>query len=423
MPAQAAPLSVTAITGTAALGGAERVLLDFANRAFEHDIALRVLTPLDGPLVSILNKIGVPAEVIPAPKTLTDALRRGRWYSPGAMAGMYQWSRRLVKHPFVTGADVVYTVAYRAHVAARLAGLAPVVWHLHSFPPRAARRFWHAAARQRPARLIANSEAVADAWRPGLLRPTERLRVVHNGVNLDRFRPRDRTGWIHEQLGLPLSHRLIGMPSVFARWKGHLEVLEAFEDIAVEFPDVHLVILGGTIYQTDEEHSLGQELKRATGEFRVVSSGAIPADGRTGGPAEERSELGSHPGVHMLPFQREIELAYPEFDLTVHYSLKPEPFGRVVLESMACGVPIVAASEGGPVEILGNGVEAQIAGGWLVEPRNPKALTSVFRRALARPVDELRSIGAAGRIRAEDHFSSRAFAGRVAAVLREACSV
>jgi hypothetical protein len=43
------PLAVTAVAGTAQLGGPERVLPDFANRACEFDAALKVLTPEPGP--------------------------------------------------------------------------------------------------------------------------------------------------------------------------------------------------------------------------------------------------------------------------------------------------------------------------------------------------------------------------------------
>jgi glycosyltransferase involved in cell wall biosynthesis len=461
---QGEPLRVTAIAGTAELGGAERVLLDFANRAFEHDIALKVLFPADGPLVGILNKIGVPAEVVPAPASLHHGFRRGQWYRPGSLAGMLLWSRRLRRHPFVVEADVVYTVAFRAHVAATWGGLRPVVWHLHKFPPAAARGIWLRTARKRPARLIANSEAVAEGWGENREKGKGKaeknrtagsgkretggsghVRVIHNGVNLDRFHPRERSHWIHDQLGIPHKHRLIGMPAVYARWKGHFEVIAAFEQIREEFPDTHLVIVGGSIYDTEAEHRFGKELRQVTGEFRVVVSGEQervagsgkgkeqraagsakraggarkqPRDGSDGGYAE--IVQAGIPNVHLLPFQREIEKAYPEFDLAVHYSLRPEPFGRVVLEAMACAVPIVAAGEGGPIEIVGDGIGPRREAGWLAEPRNPTALARIFRSALSLPTDVLSSIGAAGRTRAEDHFSARAFAGKVAKVLRDA---
>jgi glycosyltransferase involved in cell wall biosynthesis len=220
------------------------------------------------------------------------------------------------------------------------------------------------------------------------------------------------------------------MPGVFARWKGQLEVLEAFGAIAAEFPDVHLVIVGGSIYDTAAEEQYGETLRRATGEWEIATSsgGRWEAVERSGewqippqGDVDDGEALPASrfPRVHMLPFQREIELTYPEFDVAVHYSLRPEGFGRVVVEAMACGVPIVAADEGGPQEILGGGIGPRREAGWLVEPRNPAALARILRSALGLPREVLRSIGAAGRVRAEDHFSARGFAARVARVLTE----
>jgi glycosyltransferase involved in cell wall biosynthesis len=452
LPKPTSPLKVTALAASAQPGGTERVLLDFANRAFEHDVALRVLTPREGPLVNILNKIGVPAQVVPASQLLLrGSQREGRlWTLPPALLSLAGWSRQLAAHPFVREAAVIYSVAFKTHVAATLARLHPSVWHLHEYPPTRTGWIWRQLMHRVPDRMIAVSDAVGEAWgRPGDIHfaadhaaPDEhgkreaengkRLMVVRNGVNLDRFKPRERTGWIHDELGIPRDHRLIGMPGVFARWKGHLEVLEAFGAIAQELPDVHLVIVGGSIYDTAAEERYGATLKQATGEWETTSpSGgkweAVEGSGEwqvpqgSGSGTEDVGE--SFPRVHMLPFQREIELAYPEFDVAVHYSLRPEGFGRVVVEAMACGVPIVAADEGGPREILGGGIGPRREAGWLAEPRNPAALARILRSALSLPTDVLRSVGAAGRIRAEDHFSARGFAARVAQVLTDTAQI
>ncbi len=124
------------------------------------------------------------------------------------------------------------------------------------------------------------------------------------------------------------------------------------------------------------------------------------------------------PRVHLVPFQEDVERVYPEFYVTVHYSIRPEPFGRVVLESMACGVPVIAADEGGPREILGGDGEG--GGGWLVEPRNPEALAQGLRDVLGlgHSREELRVTGERGRRRAKELFSSRRFAEQVVAVFR-----
>ena len=406
MPAAKRALRVTAVAASAQLGGTERVLLDFAARAFEHDLVLRVLTPRDGPLIGILNEIGVPAAAIPASaQMLRGSQRAGSlWSLPGSLAGLVAWARKLGRHEFLRDADVIYSVAFKTHLAIAWLRRHPVVWHLHEYPPAVTGAAWRLLSRSVPDAMIANSDATAAAW--SVTPPTAHgsqhtAHVIRNGVDLDRFHPRPRTHWIHDRLGIPHQHRIIGMPAVFARWKGQLEVIRAFTEVGAQFRDVHLVFLGGSIYDTVAEREYGALLQRAVNGVNV----------------------------HLLPFKAKIEMAYPEFDLTLHYSLRPEPFGRVVLESLASGVPVIAAREGGPVEILGD-AEPQgqrtaddgqrPTSGWLVAPRNVAALTQTLRQVLSLPAPQLRAMGEAARRRAEDHFSARQFARQVADVLRAA---
>jgi glycosyltransferase involved in cell wall biosynthesis len=280
--------------------------------------------------------------------------------------------------------------------------------------------------------MIANSVAVATAWNTGGtarrldgLSGTEgkvsnRLTVVPNGVDLDRFKPLERTGWIHQLLGIPRTARLIGMPAVFARWKGHELVIDAFRSIANAFPDAHLVFAGGSIYDTVAEREFGKQLEKMISGQRP----GIRGQGSAPGLASVTSDPESR--IHALPFQPKIESMYPELDIVVHYSLRPEPFGRVILEAMACGIPVLAADEGGPVEILGARPALPDApptafrpsiGGWLVTPRNAAGLAMALRHALSLSPEDRKKIGQLGRVRAEDHFSARAFARAVAQVL------
>lgn len=400
---------ITAIAAAAELGGAERVLLDFATHAFEHGIALRVLAPRHGPLIDLLNNLGIPAETVAAPTSLLRASQRPEHVTSllPAIMGLRSWARRLAAHRWYRDAEAVYSLAFAAHLATALTNQAPVIWHLHKFPPARMGSIWRMLNRRFPDASIANSHAVADAWGRGKRvqsairrrqHPDRRewgwpIAVIPNGVDLDRFKPRERTHWIHNELCIPWEARLVGMPAVFARWKGQLEVIEAFEALSEEHSEVHLVIVGGSIYDTHAELEFGETLVQ-----RIAAS-----------PRESR--------LHLLPFQHRIEHVYPEFDLTVHYSTRPEPFGRVVIESMACGVPVIAAAEGGPIEILGGGIGPRRSAGWLAEPRDPGALTRLLRSALELSPEIGQSIGEAGRRRAEDCYSARAFAARVSQVL------
>jgi len=426
-----AAVRVTALSASAQMGGTERVLLDFARHAFEYGIDLRVLAPRAGPLVTALNAMGVRAEVVAAPDSLLRGSQRPGHIGtlPGALLGLRRWARDLRAHPFVRDTDLLYSVGFKTHLAAAWIGGRPTVWHLHELPPAGRATGWRLAARFLPDALIANSDAAAARWRargitvpakegapPGARRRLRRsgvfITVIRNGVELDRFKPRERSFWIHDQLGLPRECRLIGMPAVFARWKGQIEVMRAFGELNGGFQNVHLVLVGGSIYDTVAEREYGRTLREAIGGGRD--------DGEKGEGKRDKGK--ERHRMHLLPFQQNIELVYPEFDVVVHYSIRPEPFGRVILEAMACGVPVIAAAEGGPLEILGERDLTPHAG-WLVEPRRPHILARTLRAALRQPRESLRAMGAAGRRKAEDQFGSRAFAERVAAVLKRVAKV
>jgi len=399
-----APLTVACVSVSAALGGSEWSLLDFAHRAAGHDIRAGVILPKDGPLAAELKKAGVTTAIAPAPADLL-ALSQQEMLSLGGLftlsTGLARWSRAIAAEArklFGSPPAVLYSNGFKAHLAAALCVGPKHVWHLREFPPGKTGALWRLVAGALPTSSIANSRAVAEAWQVAGFRAPA---VVYNGVDLARFRPAPPTHWIHEYLGLPPSARLIGMPAVFARWKGHLKVVEAFEQAATELPDTHLVLVGGAIYDTKAERGFAEELVKRVG----------------------RSSLGGNMGapklndrIHFLKHSAEPWTLYPEFDVAVHFSTRPEPFGRVIAEALASGVPPIAARAGGPVEIVEDG-----ATGWLVEPGDAGALAQTMVRAanlMRTPAGA--ALRTACRARAEAMFSADRYAGEVAGVLRRA---
>lgn len=103
-------------------------------------------------------------------------------------------------------------------------------------------------------------------------------------------------------------------------------------------------------------------------------------------------------------YQEDVAAHYAASDLIVHCSVHPEPFGRVVVEGMAAGRPVIALDEGGPPEIITHNVD-----GLLAAPRNADAMCQALLRFRDDPGLAER-LGAAARLTAQRRHSPEAAA-------------
>jgi glycogen synthase len=97
--------------------------------------------------------------------------------------------------------------------------------------------------------------------------------------------------------------------------------------------------------------------------------------------------------------QDELITHYDQADLLLVPSLWQEPFGLVVVEAMARGLPVIASAVGGPTEILTHGVD-----GLLIEPGNARELASAIKLLLNDPV-KLAQFGQAARTTVQERFT------------------
>jgi len=115
----------------------------------------------------------------------------------------------------------------------------------------------------------------------------------------------------------------------------------------------------------------------------------------------EVEQLGLDDCVELTGFTSDVGRQLARFDVLVHASIVAEPFGQVVVEGMAAGLPVIATGLGGPGEIVTDGVD-----GLLYPPGDVEALAALLLRV--RQSEDLRaSLGAAARQRAEDFLPSR----------------
>jgi glycosyltransferase involved in cell wall biosynthesis len=173
------------------------------------------------------------------------------------------------------------------------------------------------------------------------------VHVISNGVNLDRFRPSDRMA-ARRELGLPTKCRLLVSVAHLGERKGHRETIQALTQLPDE---VRLVLVGGD----SSAHRGGKhQLEELASSLRV---------------RERVSFAGKQ------PFER-IPLYYCAADVSVLVSWR-EGCPNVVLESLACGTPVVASDVGSVPDMIVDGCNGQI-----VPPREVEPLVMAIQKSL-----------------------------------------
>jgi glycosyltransferase involved in cell wall biosynthesis len=378
------------INTNATLGGAELVLLDlFASlRAARPGWRLELLIGEDGPLRAEAERLGVACRVRELPPVLArlgDAGVKGRagklalaaklpLAAPAALGYLNGLGRAIGE----SGPDWVHTNGMKAHVLGAWATprRVPVLWHLHDYlGSRAAMARLLKMSSRRKLRAVAVSRSVAeDAAR--VLGTRVSVRTIYNAADLARFAPGPGDGpGLDAASGLPRAAEgtvRVGLVATFARWKGQEVFLEAAARVPADRP-ARFYVVGGPIYRSAGSQWSLEELK---------------------GRAESLG-LGSRVGV---PGFRDPAEAMRALDVVVHASTRPEPFGRVIVEGMACGRAVVAIRGGGSAELFADGDEALG-----VPPEDPAALASAIDRLILDP-ELRRRLGASGRRAAEARF-------------------
>jgi glycosyltransferase involved in cell wall biosynthesis len=365
--------------------GAERSLMILANglAARHHRVAVAVPGPwvLEGALASGIEIRRIPCRMCwlasyePEPAWKVA----GRWLrfaapDPGGMR-LTRWLR-------ATGPDVVH-VNCLPHVegarAARRAGR-PVVWHVREILPPGPRRRWFARRIASCATsVVAVSEAVA-AWlrEEGL---GARVVVVGNGVDLP-VAPRSRES-ARRFLGVPPGGIVAGLFGQIRPHKGVHEAIEAVAAARVDAPALRLVVAG------DGPPGFLAEIDLAAG----------------------RAGLGA--SFHRVPGLADPSDLFAAADVVVLATRTPDPLPRAVLEAMAWGRPVAAFRSGGAAEMI---VDGQT--GLLVDGGDVGGLGAAIAR-LATDAELRERLGAAGRARARENFSTDAHVTRMEAIFRE----
>lgn len=297
----------------------------------------------------------------------------------------------------VLSPDIVHTHNPKpgviGRIGARRAGVPIVVNTVHGLyaqPTDALRRRVPVFAAERAASMFSDAELVQNPEDVELLRslgvPSERVHLLGNGIDLNRFSPtasRARVARaIRRKLNIAPSTPVVGMVGRLVWEKGYGELFDAVRLLQSTRP----------------------------GGFAVVVVGPNEA-GKQGAVDQASIDAMRSQGVHFLGSRTDVETVLPLFDLFVLPSYR-EGFPRAAMEASAMGVPVVASDIRGCRQVVNHGET-----GLLVPPRN----ASMLANAVERLLDDrgLRhALGTAARERALAEFDHERVIARTLAVYR-----
>lgn len=359
-------------------GGAERQLVELAKglSALGAEVHVVSLSPYI-PLASHLETASVSVHVVERRHKydLSVVLR---------LARLFERVRPDVVHAFLFDAQIVGRIAgWWAKVPViidsernanySLATVKRLLFRVTSFASNA---------------CIANSSSGAEFNARILSRRRSEYRVVYNGVDTTRFRPRDRQA-ARAAVGVPPEAFCLGLFGSFKPQKNQLMLFSIARQLLDERPETFFLVVGDSLH----------EGRRDSGSYKQRVTALI-------------DELGLRPRCLFLGNREDIEMLYSACDVTVLPSLH-EGTPNVALESMACGVPVVVTDVSDNRIVVPDGEV-----GFVVPLDRPDLLARRVTELGNDPVKR-RRMGAAARAWVEERFSCDHLARNTADVYRE----
>ena len=359
--------------------GASRSLLRLLGKLPRDRFTPIVLLAEDGPLRSLLESL--PVEVIVHPVSVITRPVFRSWRLLPFLAQLplsVLFIRQLIRRRQIQLVHTNTGVVVSAGLAAKWAGV-PHVWHIRDWFQEF-RAFWRLYSRYilwTSRSVLAVSGAIARQF------PTDpKVEVAHNGFSLEEFAvPR-------QELARQFRDRFQLGHEFVVGCVGRIKLVRKGQEVLIQAADLlekrglhakYLIV--GAPFPGNESHLADlQRLAQERGlSDRVIFTGEM----------------------------KDPRPAYAAMDVFVLPSAQPEPFGGVVMEAMAMGVPVIATHIGGSTDQVAEGVT-----GFLVPPSDPSALADRIEQVMRDPDLRFR-LGQAGPRRIAERFSLEQMVGQI----------
>lgn len=229
-------------------------------------------------------------------------------------------------------------------------------------------------------RVVADSEAVRQILiQSGKLRP-EKISVVYDEVDLERYHPAVDGSAVRQEFGVGESDFFCGVIGNYAPWRGQEYYLHAISQI-----------------RSNAEKS---------GSLKYL---VVGKDTETLQALSSRLELDGV--LRFTGFRSDLEKVVAALDLVINCSVEVESLSGAVAIAMAMGKPVVATSIAGTPELVDENVT-----GLMVPPENSSALAAAIQRIASLNAETRRRMGESARRKMEMNFSRQVRAERMEAL-------
>ena len=340
------------VSPPATVWGAQLYLLDQVDALRERGVHLTLASPSGTPFADAWTERGFP--LLDLPLVLHDGLRQAGSEKRTGIGSMLRSARGVVKGintitKISRDFDLMYSFAMRSHLEVAIAGKrtkTPVALDLVNIVrPGLGRRALQAAARLATL-TVANSKASAD-----VLGERPAIRIIHPGIDLDRFHPGLRDESLYAELSGGVERPLVAIIGRIDVRKGVQVLIEAMTLVRGPGAESRVVVVG----------------EAGTGPTEFADQLEVDA----------LEQLGDR--VLFTGRRSDVPDIMRAIDVLVMASVA-EPFGLSALEAQACRAAVVGSNSGGLVEFVEHDVT-----GLLFEPMNATSLARAIERIFDEP--------------------------------------
>lgn len=233
------------------------------------------------------------------------------------------------------------------------------------------------------AKLIDHHIAISSAIKDNLLLlgvSEKRISVIHDAIDIQDFHDKISVEYLPDEFQLCNKNKLFGIFGRIVEWKGIKEFILAAQVVCQKIAEARAFIVGSPSDGNQEYFDQAKELVKTLGlENKVIFTG----------------------------YRKDVPELMKYMDVIVHASIKPEPFGMVLIEAMAMAKPVVATKAGGPLDIVVDGHT-----GFLVEIGKPEDMADKIVQLLLDN-NLCQVMGQKGRKRVIKQFSKERYAQQV----------